>query len=447
MNKSEFLKRLREFVAEGSIDEALDWLYSHNESFATYFSNAIFMLKNQFNSANNQFVLQGVIEYSVYSRIIARISLAILDLADKIEKKIEPQTVRGRGHLLHKIPSKMVKEKEINCIVRIAYTLENLLQNIKIDIDTVTQEIQVTKVMSVELIDNNKIETFKVRTCFNEEQFLFTEEYTQWIFHVCPLREGCFPLLLKIAAIEVIDGKDRKRVVVLEKKITIISENTDLQDSNSTSTNPWILISYHSGHISNGKELDTSLQESENLFDEYDVVECIEWVAFGSKPSDYKNLIERLEHRFKPIDYKDLLERLKNGKFEKGYYKDLIDRLDYEFNRCGYQDLIDRLVGGNYTYLIKNIEDKFENGYYADLIEIIEHEFNRSDYQYLLNRLELEFTMTREHQYWAKRFESDVDKQDCIYLFYLFLFTKYIKYINTKHDRIVLLIILRILHK
>ncbi len=228
LNKSEFLAKIRELVGEGDIESALDLLSEHIEVFAAYFSNDIFMLKGQVQAAKKQFILQGIIGNVDYNRTIARVNLAILELVGKIEKKTETQNNRRRGHIMHKIPSTMITQSETKCIVRIAYNLEKLFINLAMDEDTVFQEIQITEVMSVELIDNNEITAFKIRTCTDEEQFIISEEYTQWIFYVRPIREGLFPLLLKLVVSEVINGKERKRNIVLEKDITVTNIKNEL---------------------------------------------------------------------------------------------------------------------------------------------------------------------------------------------------------------------------
>lgn len=156
MTKTEFLTHLRKLIGESRIEDALEWLSNHIHQFAAYYTNDIFMLNSQFNAAKNQFILQGIIENSDYNRTVSRISLAILEIANKIEKKDDIQNTRRRGHLLHKIPSKMALEKETKCIVRIAYFLEQLMDKLVIDEDTFVQDIHVAEVMTVELIDHNE---------------------------------------------------------------------------------------------------------------------------------------------------------------------------------------------------------------------------------------------------------------------------------------------------
>jgi hypothetical protein len=87
MNKKDFLKLLRNLIAEGHTEKAIDLLHSQIKNFSQDFSNEIIMLSNQFVLAKNQYVLKGVIQNSEFGIISARVNIAILEIADKIEKK------------------------------------------------------------------------------------------------------------------------------------------------------------------------------------------------------------------------------------------------------------------------------------------------------------------------------------------------------------------------
>ena len=221
MNKIEFLKQLRLFIEEGNIEEALNWLSERSSDFTQSFSNDIIMLKNKFSAARGHYILSGVIENEEYNLIIARISYAVLVIADKLEKKSDRLADTQYGQVLHRIPSKMTTLRETKCIIRIAYDFNTLLKNYIVDDETSFESIQITKLMSVELVDCNDIEIFKIRTCTEEAQFTIHDDFTQWIFYVQPLRDGCYPLLLKIAVVEEINGKERKRNIIFEKQINI----------------------------------------------------------------------------------------------------------------------------------------------------------------------------------------------------------------------------------
>jgi Effector-associated domain 11 len=230
MNKSEFLNTLRDLVSEGRTKDALDFLHNHIKDFAAYFINDIVMLKSRFFLAKHQFTINGIINNSEFERISAIVNIAILELADKIETKSETSDVQRQGHLLHKIPSAMVKNRETKCIIRIAYFLEHLLIGLTIDDDITVQSIQITKLMSVQLLDYNETRIFEIRTSTDEEQFTIHDECTQWIFYVRPVRVGKFPLLLKIGIVEVVNGKERKRNIVIEKLINVTVKNSVKED-------------------------------------------------------------------------------------------------------------------------------------------------------------------------------------------------------------------------
>ena len=53
------------------------------------------------------------------------------------------------------------------------------------------------------------------------------EEYTEWLFFVKPLREGQFPLLLRVSVVEKVGEKERVRDIVLEESVVIVAEPVD----------------------------------------------------------------------------------------------------------------------------------------------------------------------------------------------------------------------------
>ncbi len=237
MDKAQFLKHLRELVGEGNIGEALDWLSKNASEYTNKFGNDILMLKSRFSLAKNQFVIGSIIEFREYGQIISGVSFAILELADKIEKEVTNPKFYRKGQILHKIPSKMTVNIEVKCIIRVAYEIIALIKKIKVDSETEVQEIQVAEIMSVELLDNNKSNIFNIRTCTDEEQFLIHDDFTQWIFFVQPLVQGRYPLLMKIAVVEQINGKERKRNIVFEKEINIESKEIAPKETIFTNTN------------------------------------------------------------------------------------------------------------------------------------------------------------------------------------------------------------------
>ncbi len=237
MNKTEFVKRVRQLIAEGNIEIALTFVGQNISEFGISFLNDVIMLSNQFNSVKHDFLIGGFLNRSDFDQTIARISYALLNIIDKVSEITASENIRRNGQILHKIPSEMSILKESKCIVRIAYTTEILIKNMEVDNDTEIDSIQITDLMSVELLDTNDIETFKIRTCTDEEQFVIYEDFTQWIFFVRPIRAGKHPLYLKLVVSEIINGKERKRNIVLEKEIAIIQNDVQIIDDDFDNTN------------------------------------------------------------------------------------------------------------------------------------------------------------------------------------------------------------------
>ena len=128
------------------------------------------------------------------------------------------------GSLLYQIPRKMEIEKETRCRVRIAYDEAALIENIELTADTRIKDVRIAEVMEVELIDPAETPAFSIRTFNRQEQFIEKDEYTEWIFFVKPLREGQFPLMLRVSVIEKIGEKERVRDIVMEETVVIVAE-------------------------------------------------------------------------------------------------------------------------------------------------------------------------------------------------------------------------------
>ena len=118
----------------------------------------------------------------------------------------------------------MEVQKETRCRVRIAYETATLLENIELTKDTLLRDVRISEVMQAELIDPSQDAAFVIRTFNRAEQFIEKDDYTEWTFFVKPLRQGSFPLLLRISVIEKIGEKERVRDIVLEETVVIVAE-------------------------------------------------------------------------------------------------------------------------------------------------------------------------------------------------------------------------------
>ncbi len=133
-----------------------------------------------------------------------------------------------RGHILHRIPSKMQCTKETRCVVRIALDEDTIIENIDWDEHVKLESVRVSDLMQVELIDPSEEQPFSIRTISTPEQFIDEDDYTEWQFFIKPLKAGTFPLVLKVAVIELVYGKERKREIVLEQTVNIVTEEAKI---------------------------------------------------------------------------------------------------------------------------------------------------------------------------------------------------------------------------
>ncbi len=163
----------------------------------------------------------------LYNSLRARL-MTLLDSLDERDLEAAHTGKKSKqGSLLYQIPHKMELEQEARCRVRIAYDEAILLEDIELTSDTRIKEVRIAEVMEVELIDPTEVPAFSIRTFNRQEQFLEKEEYTEWIFFVKPLREGRFPLLLRVSIIEMVGEKERVRDIVLEETVVIVAEPVD----------------------------------------------------------------------------------------------------------------------------------------------------------------------------------------------------------------------------
>ena len=227
MDKNKFIESIRQLIADGKTDQALALMRAEVSHFDPSLVTDAVMLESRYNAAESDFTIKGILPREDYDRTIAQINYALLEILEKIEKtaplSIGTPKNKNSGRILHNIPGMMPVEKERRCIVRIAYDDEILLRDLKADENTVIQSVRISEVMAVELVDFNETPAFSIRTMTGQEQFLSEDDFTQWIFMVKALREGKFPLTLKVAVIEEVNGKERKRDIVLEKEVFVVS--------------------------------------------------------------------------------------------------------------------------------------------------------------------------------------------------------------------------------
>ncbi len=129
-----------------------------------------------------------------------------------------------QGSILYKVPDHMTLNEETLCVVRVAFDETQIVRDIDLNEHVKLVQRRVSNIMQAQLYDPSDEKPFRITTPNDAEQFVDEDDYTEWLFMVTPVLPGEHPLWLKIAVIEEVRGKERKREVVLRQKINIATE-------------------------------------------------------------------------------------------------------------------------------------------------------------------------------------------------------------------------------
>ncbi|MDZ7876773.1 MAG: hypothetical protein U5L45_03840, partial [Saprospiraceae bacterium] len=126
------------------------------------------------------------------------------------------------GGLLYSIPTKMRKNEDTICVVRIAFDKKQLKTADNTFSEEVVKEVGIARLMEVEMENEGTEEIFKIVAKSEIQQSLGSFEATEWRFAVRPLVSGQQRLLLKVTIIERdTAGKETRKTRILEEEILI----------------------------------------------------------------------------------------------------------------------------------------------------------------------------------------------------------------------------------
>lgn len=194
--------------------------------------NLVFQFEARLNSINYD-KLSGILSQEELEQANNRLNTDLLEFieslvaADFDPASAGPGTDHKTGAVLYQIPHTMRVAEEVRCVVRLAFEDDVIVENIDLTKDTVRKPVRVSEVMEVELTDPNESPAFAIRRMNSVEQFLEERSYTEWLFFVKPLRTGELPLMLVVAVKELINNRERKREIVLEELIHVVTEDTE----------------------------------------------------------------------------------------------------------------------------------------------------------------------------------------------------------------------------
>jgi len=220
--------KLREILIE-NLGDALkvlkDWLPDEVEK-----CQELILLEGQLKSINKE-KIKGVIDYNQYQLGINKIRAKLLDFINDLEEidfEVQPaasdDNSNKTGSILYSIPQKMQTKKRYKCKVRIAFEIEQVIENIELSEDVKVEDIRVSDFMEVELIEPPESEkAFDIFALNDKGQFIDRDRYTEWLYYISPLLEGTYPLVFKVSIIEIVNGKERKRNLVMEEIVEVVS--------------------------------------------------------------------------------------------------------------------------------------------------------------------------------------------------------------------------------
>lgn len=192
--------------------------------------NDLLLLEGRYKDANRQ-LLQGTMGDEAAQIQFNKIRKDLLEFIETLEdnhlassdgKGVDGKPDIHNGEILYRIPKQMKKEEEVKCLVRLAFDRSVITQDLEKQEGDVMKDIRIAEVMGVELIDMSG-NAFQIRTLHDVVQFVEKDLFTEWVFYVKPLLEGVQNLVLKISIIEIKNGVERKRNVVLEEKVEIVA--------------------------------------------------------------------------------------------------------------------------------------------------------------------------------------------------------------------------------
>ncbi len=218
-------ENVRQLISNAKMEKAIDVLMKWAETNDKELNNTLLQQKARLTKLKRDENL-GLIAFSDANIQRAQISNAILEILEKIEKSPPLSTdnpkSKNTGRVLLLMPNILHIGRESRCIVRIAHDDKSLLKDLKQDDSMTIQELRISEVMGVELLYYNQTPMVQIRTMTEKEQFVADDDFTEWLFFVKPLIEGKIPLTLKVSIIGILDGKEQKRDVIIEKEIEAI---------------------------------------------------------------------------------------------------------------------------------------------------------------------------------------------------------------------------------
>ena len=198
--------------------------------------DSMILMEGRYNDVKIK-ILRGTLSEDQSSININKVREDLLHFIQALKEKdlvgYEPQEepTSYEGHLLYKIPLKMNHKETYSCLVRIAIEKSAITKYLEKTEEAKQYGLEkVSDVMQVELVDPTMNEAFEINAINEPAQLVLKKGYTEWRFDVTPLKSGVFPLLLKVAVLIMVNGKERKREITLEKEIKVTTQKIESKE-------------------------------------------------------------------------------------------------------------------------------------------------------------------------------------------------------------------------
>ena len=192
--------------------------------------NEYIQIRSRYSAYLNTVIL-GISSKDELDANFNQLSHALLLFVDQLQDDdVKPEFAHPtpasnkHGELLYHIPGKMQTGCEYRCIVRLAFLKDILFAGWKNQDGEVQMPVRIAEIMSVELLNLNESEPFVIRTLNDAVQFLEKDDFTEWQFYVKPRRAGEFELALKVAMLEIRNGREVKKDAVMEQHVVVTTE-------------------------------------------------------------------------------------------------------------------------------------------------------------------------------------------------------------------------------
>ena len=224
-------QELKQILPEEGISTVIKAIKSHVPSDAPKY-NAILHIESRLNEANLKRV-KGVLSEDQLQLAYNQLRDDLLSFIDDLKPEDfskEAAKKSKTGSILYKIPREMEFKQRCKCIVRLAYEEAVIVQNIELTSDTALQSVRISEAMEVTMIDPDGGRNFAITSISSPEQFLEEDDYSEWVFYVTPLTVGSHPIILKVSVLELVAGKERKKEIVLEEIVTIVTQPVEEEE-------------------------------------------------------------------------------------------------------------------------------------------------------------------------------------------------------------------------